>query len=106
MAAVIGGRHVSVATLTHQNRLITMPHVLLRRSYGYAPLIAVLILLAAGAADGNTLKLGIMGDKYLKPYGIIILFMSQVGAEGSTTAMVAMRVEVADATLSQSLTKA
>ena len=27
---------------------------------------------------GNTLKLGIAGDKYIKPYGIVILFMSQV----------------------------
>ena len=47
-------------------------------SYGYAPLVGVLVLLAAGAANGQTLRLGIAGDKYLKPYGIVILFMSQV----------------------------
>ena len=47
-------------------------------SYGYAPVVGVLVLLAAGAADGQTLRLGIAGDKYLKPYGIVILFMSQV----------------------------
>jgi hypothetical protein len=40
--------------------------------------VGVLVLLAAGAADGQTLRLGIAGDKYLKPYGIVILFMSQV----------------------------
>lgn len=49
-------------------------------SYGYAPLVGVLVLLAAGAADGKTLRLGIAGDEYLKPYGIIILFMSQVNS--------------------------
>lgn len=42
--------------------------------------MGVLVLLAAGAANGDTLKVGIAGDKYLKPYGIVILFMSQVGA--------------------------
>jgi hypothetical protein len=47
-------------------------------SYGYAPVVGVLVLLAAGAANGQTLRLGIAGDKYLKPYGIVILFMSQV----------------------------
>lgn len=47
-------------------------------SYGYAPLVGVLVLLAARAADGETLRVGIVGDKYLKPYGIIILFVSQV----------------------------
>lgn len=40
--------------------------------------MAVLVLLAAGAADGNTLKLGVVGDKYTEPYGVVILFMSQV----------------------------
>ncbi len=47
-------------------------------SYGYAPLAGVLVLLAAGAANGDTLRLGIAGDRFLKPYGIVILFMSQV----------------------------
>lgn len=58
---------------SHRHDLITCAC-----SYGYAPVVGVLVLLAAGAADGQTLRLGIAGDKYLKPYGIVILFMSQV----------------------------
>lgn len=41
------------------------------------------MLLAASAANGDTLKVGIAGDEYLKPYGIVILFMSQAGMQKS-----------------------
>ena len=35
------------------------------------------MLLAAGQADGETLKQGIVGDDRIKPYNIVIIFMSQ-----------------------------
>ena len=35
------------------------------------------MLLAAGQADGTTLKQGIVGDDRIKPYNIVIIFMSQ-----------------------------
>lgn len=47
-------------------------------SYGYAPIVGVLVLLAAGAATGETIKAGIVGTGEFHPYGIVILFMSQV----------------------------
>jgi hypothetical protein len=62
----------------HPQRKLLATSAVCACSYGYAPVVGVLVLLAAGAADGQTLKLGIVGDKYLKPYGIVILFMSQV----------------------------
>mmetsp|Transcript_4954 Transcript_4954/g.14258 ORF Transcript_4954/g.14258 Transcript_4954/m.14258 type:complete len:676 (-) Transcript_4954:710-2737(-) len=46
-------------------------------SYGYAPIVGVLVLLAAGAATGETIKAGIVGTGEFHPYGIVILFMSQ-----------------------------
>ena len=43
-------------------------------------LVGVIVLLAARAADWTTIKQGIVGDSHMKPYNIVIIFMSQVGA--------------------------
>ena len=40
-------------------------------------IVGVLVLLAAGQANGKTLKEGIVGDSHIKPYNIVIIFMSQ-----------------------------
>ena len=42
-----------------------------------AQVVGVLVLLAAGQADGTTLKQGIVGDDHIEPYNIVIIFMSQ-----------------------------
>ncbi len=39
--------------------------------------VGLLVLLAAGQADGETLKQGIVGDEHIEPYNIVIIFMSQ-----------------------------
>ena len=41
-------------------------------------LVGVIVLLAASAADWTTVKQGIVGDSHIKPYNIVIIFMSQV----------------------------
>lgn len=43
-----------------------------------APPIGVLILLAATAADGNTIRRGIIGDAHMRPYDVLVLFISLV----------------------------
>ena len=47
--------------------------------------VGVLVLLAAGQADGETLKQGVVGDSHIKPYNIVIIFMSQARASGGPT---------------------
>ena len=42
-----------------------------------AQVVGLLVLLAAGQADGETLKQGIVGDEHIEPYNIVIIFMSQ-----------------------------
>lgn len=43
-----------------------------------APPIGLLVLLAATAADGNTIKRGIVGDESMRPYDVLVLFISLV----------------------------
>jgi Na+/H+ antiporter NhaD/arsenite permease-like protein len=46
-------------------------------SYGWVPILGVIILLIAGDCSSQALKLGFVGDDKVEPYAIIILFMSQ-----------------------------
>lgn len=43
-----------------------------------APVIGVVILLATTTIHGSTIKLGIKGDEYVKPYDVLVLFISLV----------------------------
>lgn len=43
-----------------------------------APVIGVILLLATTTVDGNTIKLGIKGDENIKPYDVLVLFISLV----------------------------
>lgn len=43
-----------------------------------APVIGVILLLATTTSDGNTIKLGIKGDENIKPYDVLVLFISLV----------------------------
>jgi len=43
-----------------------------------APFIGVLILLASTTIDGSTIRLGIKGDENIKPYDVLVLFISLV----------------------------
>lgn len=48
-----------------------------------APLIGVIILLASTTIDGSTIRLGVKGDENVKPYDVLVLFISLV--KGATT---------------------
>lgn len=41
-----------------------------------APVIAVILLLATTTIDGTTIRLGIVGDQNVKPYDVLVLFIS------------------------------
>lgn len=43
-----------------------------------APVIGVLLLLATTTINGSTIKLGIVGDENIKPYDVLVLFISLV----------------------------
>lgn len=43
-----------------------------------APLIGVIILLASTTIDGSTIRLGVKGDENVKPYDVLVLFISLV----------------------------
>jgi hypothetical protein len=43
-----------------------------------APLIGVIVLLASTTINGSTIKLGIVGDENVKPYEVLVLFISLV----------------------------
>lgn len=43
-----------------------------------APVFGVILLLATTTIDGNTIKLGIKGDENIKPYDVLVLFISLV----------------------------
>lgn len=43
-----------------------------------APFIGLLVLLATTAADGETIKRGIVGDASMRPYDVLVLFISLV----------------------------
>ena len=43
-----------------------------------APLIAVIVLLATTTIHGSTIRLGIVGDENVKPYEVLVLFISLV----------------------------
>ena len=43
-----------------------------------APVIGVILLLATTTIDGNTIRLGIKGDENIKPYDVLVLFISLV----------------------------
>lgn len=43
-----------------------------------APVIGVILLLATTTIHGSTIKLGIKGDEYVKPYDVLVLFISLV----------------------------
>ena len=53
------------------------PSTWLETKGGCSQVVGLLVLLAAGQADGTTLKQGIVGDDRIKPYNIVIIFMSQ-----------------------------
>lgn len=40
------------------------------------PLIGVIILLASTTIDGSTIRLGVKGDDNVKPYDVLVLFIS------------------------------
>src|SRR3978361_2379965 len=41
-----------------------------------APVIAVILLLATTTIHGSTIRLGIVGDENVKPYDVLVLFIS------------------------------
>lgn len=41
-----------------------------------APVIGVLLLLASTTIDGSTIRLGVKGDENVKPYDVLVLFIS------------------------------
>jgi hypothetical protein len=43
-----------------------------------APVIGVILLLATTTINGNTIKLGVKGDENIKPYDVLVLFISLV----------------------------
>ena len=43
-----------------------------------APVIGVVLLLAATTIDGTTIRLGVVGDENIKPYDVLVLFISLV----------------------------
>lgn len=43
-----------------------------------APLIGVIILLASTTINGSTIRLGVKGDENVKPYDVLVLFISLV----------------------------
>jgi len=43
-----------------------------------APVIGVILLLATTTIHGSTIKLGIKGDESIKPYDVLVLFISLV----------------------------
>lgn len=43
-----------------------------------APVIGVVLLLATTTIHGSTIKLGIKGDENVKPYDVLVLFISLV----------------------------
>jgi hypothetical protein len=45
-------------------------------SYAAAPVAGTLLMLITGVLDGRSFAAGIVGDESMKPYGIVILFMS------------------------------
>jgi hypothetical protein len=48
-----------------------------------APVIGVVLLLATTTIHGSTIKLGIKGDENVKPYDVLVLFISLVGKHPS-----------------------
>jgi hypothetical protein len=43
-----------------------------------APVIGVILLLATTTIDGSTIRLGVKGDENIKPYDVLVLFISLV----------------------------
>ena len=43
-----------------------------------APVVGVILLLATTSINGNTIRLGIKGDENIKPYDVLVLFISLV----------------------------
>jgi hypothetical protein len=43
-----------------------------------APLIGVILLLATTTINGSTIRLGVVGDENVKPYEVLVLFISLV----------------------------
>lgn len=43
-----------------------------------APVIGVLLLLATTTINGSTIRLGVKGDENVKPYDVLVLFISLV----------------------------
>ena len=43
-----------------------------------APVIGVILLLATTTINGNTIRLGVKGDENIKPYDVLVLFISLV----------------------------
>ena len=43
-----------------------------------APVVGVVLLLATTTINGNTVRLGIKGDENIKPYDVLVLFISLV----------------------------
>ncbi len=62
-------------TLSHQQR---PPPPYLSLSLKTAPFIGVVLLLATTTIHGSTVKLGIKGDQSMKPYDVLVLFISLV----------------------------
>jgi hypothetical protein len=43
-----------------------------------APVVGVILLLATTTINGSTIRLGIVGDENIKPYDVLVLFISLV----------------------------
>lgn len=45
-----------------------------------APVIGVILLVATTTIDGSTIRLGVVGDESIKPYDVLVLFISLVSS--------------------------
>lgn len=52
-------------------------------SYAYVPVLGVFLSLLAGSLSLANVRNGIVGDENIRPYGILILFMSLAYQSGS-----------------------
>ena len=57
-------------------RLLSARKLYIWLSLTTAPIIGVILLLASTTIHGSTIRLGIVGDENVKPYDVLVLFIS------------------------------
>lgn len=62
----------------HDHHKLSSQRLHLPLSLETAPVIGVILLLATTTIKGSTIKLGVKGDENVKPYDVLVLFISLV----------------------------